>query len=75
MTLKTRTVVQGSTNKSSGDYNESKDLNLLTRKFQKFIKMKNKLKNQQSKKGKNKIDSDSTKFVNLCALAVENRDI
>jgi len=61
--LKTRTVVQESTDESSGDCSESEDINLLTRKFQKFIKMKNRLKNQQGKRGKNKIDSGSTKLV------------
>ena len=63
LALKTRTAIQESTNESSGDYSESENLNLLTRKFQKFIKMKNKLKNQQGKRGKNKSDSGSTKFV------------
>ena len=72
LTLKTGTVVQESTDESLGDCSESKNLNLLTRKFQKFIKMKGRLKNQQGKRGKNKSDYGST---NLCALAVESRDI
>jgi len=63
LTLKTRTAIQESTDESSGDCSESENLNLLTRKFQKFIKMKSKLKNQQGKRGKNKPDSGSTKFV------------
>jgi len=63
LALKTRTVVQESTDESSGDCSESENLNLLTRKFQKFIKMKNRLKNQQGKRGKNKSDSGSNKFV------------
>ena len=63
LALKTRTVVHELTNESSEDCSESKDLNLLTRKFQKFIKMKNRSKNQQGKRGKNKTDSGSTKFV------------
>ena len=58
-----RPRVQESTDESSGDCSEPEDLNLLTRKFQKFIKMKNRLKNQQGKRGKNKIDSGSTKLV------------
>jgi len=62
-TLKTKTIVQESTDESSGDCSESENLNLLTRKFQKFIKMKNILKNQQGKRGKSKSDSGSTKFV------------
>jgi len=63
LALKTRTVVQESTDESSGEYSESEDINLLTRKFKKFIKMKNRLKNQQGKRGKNKTDSGSTKLV------------
>jgi len=63
LTLKTRTAIQESTDESSGDCSESENLNLLTRKFQKFIKMKSRLKNQQGKRGKNKSDSGSTKFV------------
>ena len=63
LALKTRTAVQESTDESLGDCSESENLNLLTRKFQKFIKMKNRLKNQQGKRGKNKSDSGSTKFV------------
>jgi len=63
LTLKTRTVVQESTDESSGDCSESEDINTLTIKFQKFIKMKNRLKNQQGKRGKNKTDSGSTKLV------------
>jgi len=61
--LKTRTVVQESTDEGLEDCSEFEDINLLTRKFQKFIKMKNRLKNQQGKKGKNKTDSGSTKPV------------
>ena len=72
LAIKTRTAVQESTDESSEDCSESENLNLLTRKFQKFIKMKNRLKNQQGKRGKNKYDSGSTKFV---CFAVENRDI
>jgi len=63
LALKTRTVVQESTDEGSKDCSESEDINLLTRKFQKFIKMKNRLKNQQGKRGKNKTDSGSTKLV------------
>ena len=63
LALKTRTVVQESTVEGSEDCSESDDINLLTRKFQKFIKMKNRLKNQQEKRGKNKSDYGSTKSV------------
>ena len=63
LTLKTRTAVQESTDESSGDCSKFENLNLLTRKFQKFIKMKSRLKNQQGKRGKNKHDSGSTKFL------------
>jgi len=45
LTLKTRTAVQESTDESSGDCSKFENLNLLTRKFQKFIKMKSRLKN------------------------------
>jgi len=63
LALKTRTFVQESTNESSRDCSESDDVNLFTRKFQKFIKMKNRLKNQQGKRGKNKTDYGSTRLV------------
>ena len=72
LTLKTRTVVQESTDEGSEDCSESEDINLLTRKFQKFIKMKNKLKNQQGKRGKIILIMVQ---LNLCALAMENKDI
>jgi len=61
--LKTRTVIEESSDESSRDCSEFENLNLLTRKFQKFIKMKGILKNQQGKRGKSKSDSGSTKFV------------
>jgi len=63
LTRKTKIAIQESTDESSGDCSESENLNLLTRKFQKFIKMKGRLKNQQGKRGKNKSDFGSTKFV------------
>jgi len=63
LALKTKIVVQESTDESSRDCSEFEDINLLTRKFQKFIKMKNRLKNQQGKRGKNKTDYGSTKLV------------
>jgi len=49
LALKTRTVVQESTDEGSKDYSESEDINLL--------------KNQQGKRGKNKSDYGSTKSV------------
>jgi len=45
LALKTRTAVPESIDESSGDCSETKNLNLLTRKFHKFIKMKSRLKN------------------------------
>jgi len=41
----------------------SDECNLLTRRFQKFIKMKGKMKNQQSKRYNKKSDNGSTKFI------------
>jgi len=46
LALKTRTAIKGSSDEILGDCSESESLNLLTRKFQKFIKMKGILKNQ-----------------------------
>jgi len=63
LALKIGIVVEESSDESSGECSESESLNLLTRKFQKFIKMKGRLKNQQGKRGKSKSDSGSTKFV------------
>jgi len=63
LALKTITVAQESTDESSGACSESEDLSLLSRKFQKFIKMNNRFKNQQGKRGKSKTDYGSTKLV------------
>jgi len=63
LALKTRTAVEESSDESSDECSESENLNLLTIRFQKFINMKGKLKNQQGKRVKGKYDSSATKFV------------
>jgi len=63
LALKTKTAVEESSDESSGDCSEFESLNLLARKFQKYVKMKGRLKNQQGKRGENKSDSGSNKLV------------
>jgi len=62
LAFKTKTVDVESSEESSDDCSDIENLNLLTRRFQKFIKMKGKMKNQQSKRYNKKSDTSSTKF-------------
>jgi len=52
LALKIKIADVKSNEKSSYECSDTKNLNLLTRRFQKFIKMKGKMKNQQSKRYK-----------------------
>jgi len=62
LALKTRVVDIESSEESSYECNDIENLNLLTRRFQKFIKMKSKMKNRQIKKYNKKFDSSYAKF-------------
>jgi len=62
LALKTKVVDVESSEESSNECSDTENLNLLTRKFQKFIKMKGKVKNRQSKRYNKKSDNGSTKF-------------
>jgi len=62
LALKTKTTEVESNEESSDECSDTKNLNLLTRRFHKFIKMKGKMKNQQSKRYNKKLDSNPTKF-------------
>jgi len=55
LALKTKAADIESSEESSNEYNDTENLNLLTKRFQKFIKMKDKMKNQQSKRYNKKI--------------------
>jgi len=58
LALKTKTAKVESNEESSNECSDTENLNLLTMRFQKFIKMKN----QQSKRYNKKLDSNPTKF-------------
>ena len=60
--LKTKVVDIESSEKSSNECNDTENLNLLTKRFEKFIKMKGKMKNQRSKRYNNKPDPNLAKF-------------
>jgi len=62
LALKTKVAKVESSEESSDECSDTENLNLLTRRFQKFIKMKGKMKNQQNKRYNKKSDSNSTKF-------------
>jgi len=62
LALKTKAVDVESREKSSYECNDTENLNLLTRRLQKFIKMKGKVKNKQGKSYNKKSDNSSTKF-------------
>jgi len=62
LTLKSKAAEVESIEESSEEANDTKNLNLLTKRFQKFIKMKGKTKNLQSKRYNKKSDSNSNKF-------------
>jgi len=50
LALKTKAADIESSEESSNECSDTENINLLTRRFQKFIKMKGQMKNQQSKK-------------------------
>jgi len=62
LTLKIRVADIESSEESSKECSDTENLNLLTKRFQKFIKMKGKMKNQQNKRYNKKYDSSSTRF-------------
>jgi len=62
LALKTKTADMESSEESSDEYSDTENLNLLTKRFQTFIKMKGKMKNHQSKRYIKKYDSNSAKF-------------
>jgi len=62
LTLKSKAAEVESIEESSEEASDTKNLNLLTKRFQKFIKMKGKTKNLQSKRYNKKSDSNSNKF-------------
>ena len=62
LALKTKDADIESCEESSNECSDTENLNILTRRFHKFIKMKGKMKNQQSKRYNKKPDSNSTKF-------------
>ena len=66
LTLKSKAAEVGTSEDSSEEESDTKSLNLLTRKFQKFIRLKSRTKNQQNKRYSRKSDSN---------LVVANRDM
>ena len=62
LALKIKFVDIQSSEESFDECSDTENLNLLTRRFQKFIKMKGKVKNQQSKRYNKEIDNGFTKF-------------
>ena len=63
LALKTKPADVESSEGISDECSDTENLNLLTRRFQKFIKMKGKMKNQQSKRYNKKSNNGSTKFI------------
>ena len=62
LALKTKAIDVESSEKSSYECSDTENLNLLTRRFQKFIKIKGKVKKKQGKRYNKKSDNCSTKF-------------
>jgi len=62
LALKSKAVEVKSSEESSEEASDTDNLNLLIKRFQKFIKMKGKTKNLQSKRYNKKSDSNSNKF-------------
>jgi len=62
LALKSKAVEVESSEESSEEASDTENINLLTKRFQKFIKMKGKTKNLQSKRYNKKSDSNSNKF-------------
>ena len=65
LALKKKTAEVESSEESSNECSDTENLNLLTRRFQKFIKMKGKMKNQQSKRYNKKPDLSFFLFIFL----------
>jgi len=63
LTLKSNVADEDKNVESSGECNQIKNLNLLTKRFQKFIKMNYKVKNQQNKRYSKKFDSCFAKLI------------
>jgi len=62
LVLKSKVAEIETSEDNSEEDSDSKDLSLLTKKFQKFIKLKRRAKNQQSKRYTRKPDSNSNKL-------------
>jgi len=62
LVLKTKAADIKSNEESLDERSDIENLNLLTKRFQKFIKMKGKMKNRQNKRYNKKPDFNSTKF-------------
>jgi len=61
LALKSKVVEVETNEESLEEESDIESLNLLTRKFQKFIKLKSRIKNQQNKRYSRKFDSNSNK--------------
>jgi len=62
LTLKSKVAEIETSEDNSEEDSDTENLTLLTKKFQKFIKLKSKTKNQQSKRYTRKPDSNSNKL-------------
>ena len=62
LALKTKAADVESSEESFDECSDTENLNLLTRRIQKFIKMKGKVENHQGKRYNKKFDKGSTKF-------------
>jgi len=66
LALKSKVVEVETSEDNSEEDSDTKNLSLLTKKFQKFIKLKNWTKNQQSKRYNRKPNSNSNKLTCFC---------
>jgi len=62
LALKTNAIGDDNSEESSGDDSDMENLNLLTKRLYKLIKMKGKVKNQQSKRYNKKPEIGHAKF-------------
>jgi len=62
LALKSKAAEIETSEDSSEEDSDSEDISLLTKQFQKFIKLKRRAKNQQSKRYTRKLDSNSNKL-------------
>jgi len=73
-TLKSKFVVVETSEDSSEEESDTESLNLLTKKFQKFIRLKSRTKNQQDERYRRKSDSNLNKLTCFgCGGTCENR--